>query len=93
MRFFHRHRPIANAGIVEKICLRTNRKQQVIELELEFTAVQPMNAPNLPRAKIDIFHVGFDHVDVAQNPPQRIHDIARRKIARRHFMQHWGKQN
>ena len=90
---FHRHRPIANAGVVEEICLRTEREQQMIELELKLSAVEPMHASNFSRAKIDIFHVGFDHVDVAQNPPQRIHNVARRKIARRDFMQHRREEN
>ena len=65
----------------------------MIELELELGAFESMNAANFPRAKIDILHVGFDHVDVAQNPAQRIHNVARRKIARRDFMQHRREEN
>jgi hypothetical protein len=52
-----------------------------------------MHAPNSPRAKIDIFHVRFDHIDMAQNAPQRIHNVARRQIARRDFMQHRREEN
>ena len=89
----HRHRPIADPGVVEEICLRTEREQQMIELELELTALESMHAPNFPRAQIDILHVGFDHIDVTQNSAQRIHDVARGKIARRHFMQHRRKEN
>ena len=65
----------------------------MIEFELELGAFDPMSAPNFTRVKIDILHVGLDHVDVAQNSPQRIHDVARRKIARRDFMQHRRKEN
>ena len=90
---FHRHRPIADPGVIEEICLRTEREQQMIEFELELAAFESMHAPNFSRAKIDIFHVGFDHIDVTQNAPQRIHDIAGGKIARRDFMQHRRKEN
>ncbi len=89
----HRHRPIADAGVVEEVGLRTKREQQMIELELKLSAVKSMHASNFARAEIDILHVGFDHVDVAQNPAQRIHDVARRKIARRDFMQHRREEN
>ena len=89
----HRHRPIADPGVIEEICLRTEREEQVIEFELELAAFDSMNAPNFTRVKIDIFHVGFDHIYVTQNSPQRIHDVARGKIARRDFMQHRSKQN
>ena len=92
-QILHRHRPIADPGVVEEICLRTEREQQMIELELELTALESMNAPNFPRVKIDILHVGFDHIHVTQNSAQRIHDVAGRKIARRDFMQHRRKQN
>ena len=43
-KIFHRHRPIANAGIVEKVCLRTEREQQMVELELKLGAVKSMRA-------------------------------------------------
>ena len=65
----------------------------MIELELKLGAVKSMRASNLPRAQIDILHVGFDHIDVAQNPPLRIHNVGRREIARRDFMQHRRKEN
>ena len=65
----------------------------MIEVELELSALESMNAPNFSRVKIDILHVGFDHVDVAQNAPQRIHNVAGRKIARRDFMQHRREEN
>ena len=52
-----------------------------------------MNAPNFSRSKIDILHVGFDHVDVTQNPPERIHDVDRRKIASGDFVQHRREEN
>ena len=65
----------------------------MIEVELELTALESMHAPNFTRAKIDILHVGFDHIYVTQNSAQRIHDVARGKIACRHFMQHRRKEN
>jgi hypothetical protein len=90
-QILHGHLPIADAGVVEEICLGTERQQQMIELELKLGAVKPMRASDLSRAQIDIFHLGFDHVDVAQNPPLRIHNVGRREIARRDLMQHRRK--
>src|SRR4030095_16112214 len=65
----------------------------MIELELELSASQSMYAANFSRSKIDIFHVGFDYVDVTQNPPERIHDVDRRKIASGDFVQHRREEN
>jgi hypothetical protein len=45
-----------------------------------------MYAANFSRSKIDILHVGFDYVDVTQNPPQRIDNIDGRKVARSYFV-------
>ena len=65
----------------------------MIELELELGTFKSMHASNFARAKIDILHVGFNHIDMTQNSAQRIHDVARRKIACRDFMQHRRKEN
>ena len=62
-------------------------------IELELTAVESMPASNFAPAQIDLLHVRFDHVDVAQDAAQRVYDVARGKIARRDFMQHRRKQN
>lgn len=51
-------------------------------IELELTAVESMPASNFAPAQIDLLHVRFDHVDVAQDAAQRVYDVATGKIAR-----------
>src|SRR3954447_9447683 len=53
-KIFHCYRPIADAGVFEEVRLRTEREQQMIELEFELCTVQSMYAPNFSRVKIDI---------------------------------------
>jgi hypothetical protein len=65
----------------------------MIEVELELSASQSMDAVNFSRSKIDILHVGFDYIDVTQNPPQRINNVGRRKITGGDFVQHRREEN
>src|SRR5204863_9225613 len=52
-----------------------------------------MKTSHYPHADYDTAHVGYDHNNLTQNSTQRVHDNARREIARRDFVQHRCKEN
>ena len=52
-----------------------------------------MKASKLACAEVDLLHIGLNYVNVPKNAPQRIHNIARRKISRRHLMEHGSEED
>ena len=52
-----------------------------------------MNTADFSRVKIDIPDIGFDELHVMKNAPERIYDVAWRKIAGGYFVQHRREQN
>src|SRR4029077_8672616 len=65
----------------------------MVILELKIGVSDSVNTVDFSRVKIDILHIGFDQLHVTKNAPERIHDVARRKIAGGNFMKHGREQN
>ena len=48
---------------------------------------------NCSRSQVDCSNFGYDDRDAAENAPERINNVPRRKVTRRHLVQHRGKEN
>jgi hypothetical protein len=89
----HRHGPIAHALHIEEVGLGTEREQQMVKLKLQLDIAQTSQASNLSCRQVDSLDISLNDLDVMKNAPQRIDNIAGRKIARCYFMQHRSEEN
>jgi hypothetical protein len=65
----------------------------MIKLEFKLVLRNAPEAMDAPQVQINSLHVGFDNLHVTKNAAERIHDVARIKIARCDFVQHRRKEN
>ena len=65
----------------------------MIELELKLEPRYSTQAANAPRRQVNCLHLGLDKLHVMKDPTDRIDNVARIKISRGDFVQHWREQN
>ena len=65
----------------------------MVILELKIGVTDSVNTADFSRIKIDILDIGFDKLHVTKNAPERIHDVARRKITGGNFVKHRREQD
>ena len=65
----------------------------MVIFELKIGVTDSVNTADFSRVKIDILDIGFDELHVTKNAPERVHDVARRKIAGSNFMKHRREEN
>jgi hypothetical protein len=73
----HGCRPVADPGHLEEVRLRAEREEQMVELELTPDIANSCHARNLSGAQVDCVHLGLDDLDVTENAPEWIDNIAR----------------
>src|SRR5207247_437429 len=86
-------RPVADDVHIEEVCFRAERKKQMIKLEFKFAVRNATRAMDSPRVEINRLNIGLNKLHVTKNAPERIHDVARIKIARCDLVQHRRKKN
>src|SRR5437899_3256462 len=65
----------------------------MIKLEFKFAVRNATRAMDSPRVQINRLNVGLNKLHMTKNAAERIHDVARIKIARCDLMQHRRKEN
>src|SRR4029453_18345871 len=85
--------PVADAVHIEEVCFRAERQKQMIKLEFKLAVRNATRAMDSPRVEINRMNIGFNKLHMTKNAAERIHDVARIKIARCDFVQHRRKEN
>jgi hypothetical protein len=88
-----RHGPLRYAGNIERVGLGPHGDEQVIELEIALESFHAADATHRAHVHVNTVHLGLDKSHVTKNASYRIDNVARVKLARRHFVQHRSEQH
>ena len=65
----------------------------MVVLQFKIDVPDSVNTADFSGVNIDLPNLRFDELHMPKNAPQRIHNVARQKIACGNFVQHRGEEN